>query len=1362
MSTTQVSQTLFRFVSVRNPQLTDNTGKDKRFVFRSDLVKNQPATVNVFDAAIANGGNAPKLGLLAAAAVPFKTSTAYLAEEKAVENLAGSNLYQFASWLARNRDSFNNAELLTKSIAVGAPLTTTQLATLWNNLFYQVVTQESFYVKEAIMHLLAANHVVINFDNNEDAAKGFANNQLVAKAVVVLPKELFLEESDNNSNAVARAQTSVAVNPVQKNATESMKQAQTVLNAKHFNEKYDSLKKEIENAEKDYRKAYQLAYEAAYKAHQEVIKPQMTQYLEDRDAAKAAWCAARQADTIKLDKDDPCNQPPILREPELPQFTFSFQSETAYLQERLTADAIELLNNLSGIKTSTGNGETEMVAGMVSGAVPSIAADSFSSVYENLGRGIAQNNEAIISNSRNEADSIVIVGGIPIETASRNATAFFDYQICPRVYMGRALFDMEFTVPDSSWVFSDIEYTNLDLNSFPGFSHYLTYDRVGNTLFLSSLFGDDDYPFFIYNNYPEINGTIYFTNGKRRKFKISLAGYDYKLCSFGQLTDPDNTGGGGTGGDPGDETEVFKPTGFGVKQLGIADYKKVEQTVHCYVEGEVAHIENIMAREYKEKSTRRLRKSENTSTSSAESESEQLSDTTSTDRFEMQSEVAKVMQQSRDFSANASVSGTKFGITVNAGANFATHNSKEQSTRAAITQAKDITQRAMDRVVSRVKEERIEKIIEEFEENNKHGFDNTKGDKHVVGVYRWVDKIYKNQIFNFGKRLMFEFMIPEPAKLHYLGMKESKDSNAGKVLVKPIDPRTATQMTIATSAFVGENQAKYWAAFYNAEIEPMPAEYIYSGKSYADTKVGADECYSKSENLEIKEGYTAVNANTFIYGVWDTDSRQRHSIGLTVGNAFRFMNEQRYDFSYENSFALSNIEGFLPISYQVLNYHAFNISVTVKLQRTYALLSQWQLQTFNAIIKAYEKALAQYEDELAEQQAVAQTIKGTNPGFYRDIENMVLRKNCISYLINQNPAAKLTYGKQMYKTAGQDSFTGYEVDVTKTLDDYTAFAKFLEQAFEWNIMSYYFYPFYWGNKADWPTLYQYDNNDPVFRSFMQSGLARVVVTVRPGFEDAVRFYMQTGLVWNGGEVPVIDDPLHLSIIDELKEPEGKPEGKAWATRIPTSLTILQADSIGLKVEKALPCNCDDVTMDTWENPAAVPCGDNFVVTQHMLNSGEQNNKVVQFSFTKMDLHGFTTISLLDQYNLFPRVYECMGQQIEINRDASWKPEESTKVIFEKLAAQLSLIPGVKAVQKTAENNNPAGIQFTVDGNINPLFTFVKPGGSENYDILKVSINADSVRFAAPQLYLDKVSDRFDTSLRETDTDTLLPIGRFKV
>ncbi|WP_294299323.1 hypothetical protein [uncultured Chryseobacterium sp.] len=61
---------------------------------------------------------------------------------------------------------------------------------------------------------------------------------------------------------------------------------------------------------------------------------------------------------------------------------------------------------------------------------------------------------------------------------------------------------------------------------------------------------------------------------------------------------------------------------------------------------------------------------------------------------------------------------------------------------------------------------------------------------------------------------------------------------------------------------------------------------------------------------------------------------------------------------------------------------------------------------------------------------------------------------------------------------------------------------------------------------------------------MQSGMARVIVTVRPGFEEAVRHFMATGQIWNGGEVPVIDDPLFLSIVDEMRKTEGDKYGKA--------------------------------------------------------------------------------------------------------------------------------------------------------------------------------------------------------------------------
>lgn len=181
----------------------------------------------------------------------------------------------------------------------------------------------------------------------------------------------------------------------------------------------------------------------------------------------------------------------------------------------------------------------------------------------------------------------------------------------------------------------------------------------------------------------------------------------------------------------------------------------------------------------------------------------------------------------------------------------------------------------------------------------------------------------------------------------------------------------------------------------------------------------------------------------------------------------------------------------------------------------------------------------------------------------------------------------------------------------------------MEQAFEWEIISYNYYPYYWGSRNDWGTMYQSENIDPLFRSFLRSGMARVVVTVRPGFEDAVQYYMVTGKIWNGGEVPVIGDPLYLSIVDELKETEGEVYGKAWITRVPTPLTILQAESIGLKVEHALPFTQEDPK--DFEDPKALITESNFEKNDatmqapdgKMVGSMEINNDYIQLT-TKDD------------------------------------------------------------------------------------------------------------------------------------------------
>ncbi|MFC3160219.1 hypothetical protein ACFOEQ_18655 [Chryseobacterium arachidis] len=53
---------------------------------------------------------------------------------------------------------------------------------------------------------------------------------------------------------------------------------------------------------------------------------------------------------------------------------------------------------------------------------------------------------------------------------------------------------------------------------------------------------------------------------------------------------------------------------------------------------------------------------------------------------------------------------------------------------------------------------------------------------------------------------------------------------------------------------------------------------------------------------------------------------------------------------------------------------------------------QWQQKTFKAIIDAYEEALIEYNNKLSEENNKAVVIKDSNPNFYRQIENTILRK----------------------------------------------------------------------------------------------------------------------------------------------------------------------------------------------------------------------------------------------------------------------------------------------------------------------------------------------------------------------------------
>ena len=113
-----------------------------------------------------------------------------------------------------------------------------------------------------------------------------------------------------------------------------------------------------------------------------------------------------------------------------------------------------------------------------------------------------------------------------------------------------------------------------------------------------------------------------------------------------------------------------------------------------------------------------------------------------------------------------------------------------------------------------------------------------------------------------------------------------------------------------------------------------------------------------------------------------------------------------------------------------------------------------------------------------------------------------------------------------------------------------------------------FYPYFWGSKANWVNIHQLEDNDPIFTKFLQAGAARVLLPVNLNYVPAVLHYLATlkstgtGEPWNGGDAPILDDDLFISIANEIKTQTGGVDsgiktGNPWEVKIPTSLVVLQ-------------------------------------------------------------------------------------------------------------------------------------------------------------------------------------------------------------
>lgn len=683
-----------------------------------------------------------------------------------------------------------------------------------------------------------------------------------------------------------------------------------------------------------------------------------------------------------------------------------------------------------------------------------------------------------------------------------------------------------------------------------------------------------------------------------------------------------------------------------INPIGVGDLKVVRQRLVAYKPGEISYIHNVLMGESRERKFRRLEKSEDTFTNTSERTEESAAEHQTTDRFELKRDAEQALKQTLGLNASGSVTYNNKPVVATVSAGFSFQSAAEESSKTAETLAREAIAKSVDRVSLRTTEQRTSVRLLETEETNTQAFNAQDATQHISGIYRWVDKAYEARLWNVGRRMMFEFIVPEPA--HFLVESRLRSYAQDTPLPEPpvLDLKTVEMpFALTEPADITPTMFEQLALLYDLSALPPPDRPTTRKGFFSDATTGEktvtgsyavaiDDPNSGQRRFRTRafmsrlglEGYllTGLRVDAFVKFHEANEGLPGGSNKIQIfvdgtqvvvrspGEAMWQVVGQDVDVSATSVPLHDEVEITIGLTDAIL----YSVTLGYTATRNDDGLADWRRRVFqhvhgierqkvediNRRLQAqYDADLAAYQAEMAEFRArtANDILQGRSGLLNARVIVEELKKHCItlmakefdSYIyddrliypaVSTRPAENSYY---IFQETPSPAGTPQRLEVKLNTDTglqlpaidlnvastKAPLVQFLEQAFEWTNMAYLFYPYFWSAAPRWiEMMNRFDAGDPFYTAFLQAGSSRVLLAATPGYEDAVLHYLATGVPWEGGPSPVIDDPLFLPLHEEIRKQqqagsEGEPEGQPWSFILPTSLVYLQDSTSPLPV-----------------------------------------------------------------------------------------------------------------------------------------------------------------------------------------------------
>jgi len=465
-------------------------------------------------------------------------------------------------------------------------------------------------------------------------------------------------------------------------------------------------------------------------------------------------------------------------------------------------------------------------------------------------------------------------------------------------------------------------------------------------------------------------------------------------------------------------------------------------------------------------------------------------------------------QHATALNVGASLSASYSSVTLSTNFGYNTTSNDSQSKKDSRNHSMAITKKASARTKKDHKVTFKVTSIAGSEDQSVRVISNPSPTDSMRIDYFQLARKWKVDLLRYGLRMTYDIVIPNPGS----GIITLVDE------VKALDAmiNTPFTFTLPLSAIYYNSLAAdphdisnydQLAAQYDATVTAPPdaRKWVNVHKETAEVD-DYDHVHYDSVEFDIDDSY-------FIY-----EFQLEYNYQNDAGDTRSYITMLEGESMADGITKLLGESGHLSLAFAYQYVYNFAVNITFTCRPKVQFLLEWRLQAWNQIRQAsedqYNKSLQSHKEQQAK---LVQQIADYDALTLRRMEQEEIMKGVLRWLLG--PQFYLVpfnisslFGPDTNDPEVQDVLDPNSLTNSEWQDvmEHGEFIKYIHNAIEWENVLYFTYPYFWNDNNLWDLKKFLYHPDPTHRIFLRSGAARVVLTIRPGFEPSFTSLVESG------------------------------------------------------------------------------------------------------------------------------------------------------------------------------------------------------------------------------------------------------------